>query len=1180
MIKHGFRFLCVWIAAWMAFDLNGQQIYLVNTTSDADDGACDAAHCSLREAIRLSDADGQPSLVRFAIPGAGPHIINPTGPFPTVNQNSTQVLGETQTGGAGSVIVNLNFRVLGGIPFWRILGDSFYLSGLGFQNMNFNDPGDHILEFGDATNASDFSTVYNSAFYLDAAASPNTITHSVKLTRGMDITIRKCLFGTDFSKSSIRATRGFVAIGNGLGLGNTLIDSCIFVTQYSCIEARSSQCLISQNIFGALDTSKANNFLDPSYAVTLFDAGIYRVNDNFFFGQKIAGIQTNDLTRPSEYRNNRFYNGTLDLELNGNSNADYTISGTYARNGKDFLNVNTLGGYSLFLERNNISNYTNFYVNNLNPGIAQARHFNNRMTCLSGRAVLLNSNNAPKPPAPSVTSVNRNQITGTGTPNDSVSVYANPATLCPGTACEGGFEIGRTRTDAAGNWVLNVAYPNRHHISAYQYPSNTAARPNIYSEFSNCYTCPGRVRTVFAPVLCAGQTATFRGRTYSSSNPTDSFQVNGDGFSICDSLFIVNVQVAGGSRVENRVNVCFGDTVFLGSLKIYDGNLSDSVSLKTSNGCDSIVVAYGTVRGIFDLNQTICTNDRVTVGNQVFDKDRTSGTAILPGASVFGCDSVVNVQLTVKAFAESDLNVVICKGNTITINGEVFSETKTSGDQTLAGASYNGCDSVIHVKLSVVDPTYNFMLTICPGDSVLIGGAGGRYFSDRNPTGQFVLSNGSYLGCDSIINVNLTVRTEGMGSFRAEICRTDTLILQGQRFSSGRTMGTLRVANGSANGCDSLVSVVLTVLPDAIGTLDTSLCQGGSINIGGNIFDASRPGGSINLPRQSYRGCDSFLTVTVRFIQPRTSNFGPVICSKDSVQVGNQFFSARRPSGSVVISRPASQGCDSIINVSLSFAPPIVPAFSVEPLRCQQANTGALVLNAIGTGSGPYQVSVDGGAPIGFNPGLRITGLGLGNHNLRIIDPIGCDTVLNFLVGDTPPLTLTLNPDTTILLGGSVTMRPTVNFVPSTVSWTPSTFLSCTSCLNPLAKPDQTITYTLKLTDDLGCEISQDITITVKIPESDIYIPNVFSPNGDGVNEFFEVTFRFPDRSMINQMMIFDRWGNLVFERKGSGIGDNVRWDGTYMGRDLQPGVYTYAIQYQAEGEAPQWRRGDVTIAR
>ena len=129
-LKFGFLFLVLTCSALLA------QNYTVNSSNDIDDGVCDGVHCSLREAINASEADGGPSTITFNIPGAGPHNILPGGPYPTVNQNDLTIIGETQPGGPGSVIIFFSNRVFGGVPFWTILGNQFSVSGLGFSTMN------------------------------------------------------------------------------------------------------------------------------------------------------------------------------------------------------------------------------------------------------------------------------------------------------------------------------------------------------------------------------------------------------------------------------------------------------------------------------------------------------------------------------------------------------------------------------------------------------------------------------------------------------------------------------------------------------------------------------------------------------------------------------------------------------------------------------------------------------------------------------------------------------------------------------------------------------------------------------------------------------------------------------------------------------------------------------------
>ncbi|MBK8245763.1 MAG: hypothetical protein IPK88_20215 [Saprospiraceae bacterium] len=162
---------------------------------------------------------------------------------------------------------------------------------------------------------------------------------------------------------------------------------------------------------------------------------------------------------------------------------------------------------------------------------------------------------------------------------------------CPNANCQGGFELGRTQANNLGNWTLNVAYPNQHSISAYQFKSNTAATPSIYSEFSNCYKCTQPIKSTFSQTICKGQSILFRGKLYNEANPKDSFNVTGDGVSICDSVFVVNIQFQNGIRQMIDVPICFNDTTRIGGKEISKLNPIDSITnLKMSS--DAIVLLF------------------------------------------------------------------------------------------------------------------------------------------------------------------------------------------------------------------------------------------------------------------------------------------------------------------------------------------------------------------------------------------------------------------------------------------------------------------------------------------------------------------------------------------------------------------------------------------------------------
>ncbi len=95
-----------------------------------------------------------------------------------------------------------------------------------------------------------------------------------------------------------------------------------------------------------------------------------------------------------------------------------------------------------------------------------------------------------------------------------------------------------------------------------------------------------------------------------------------------------------------------------------------------------------------------------------------------------------------------------------------------------------------------------------------------------------------------------------------------------------------------------------------------------------------------------------------------------------------------------------------------------------------------------------------------------------------------------------------------------------------------------------------------------------------------IFIPNIFSPNGDGINDIFFVQTN-PEITGINVMRIFDRWGNIVFEKFNFLPNDaDAGWDGTFNGKPLNPDVYTYMIEMSTTRGKDVVEVGDVTLVR
>ncbi len=165
--------------------------------------------------------------------------------------------------------------------------------------------------------------------------------------------------------------------------------------------------------------------------------------------------------------------------------------------------------------------------------------------------------------------------------------------------------------------------------------------------------------------------------------------------------------------------------------------------------------------------------------------------------------------------------------------------------------------------------------------------------------------------------------------------------------------------------------------------------------------------------------------------------------------------------------------------------------------------------------------------------------------------------------------------DVVVEEGNSTNLNATMSpYIPGVIyTWTPPQTLNCTDCPNPIATPVGDTWYTVKLTTPQGCNMSDSIFIKYKIKCGETYIPNVFSPNGDGYNEIFKVY----SRCMTGiQLTIYDRWGGKVFYT------DDIThwWDGTKNGTPMNTGVYVYRATVTLLDGTKEELKGNVTLVR
>jgi gliding motility-associated-like protein len=168
--------------------------------------------------------------------------------------------------------------------------------------------------------------------------------------------------------------------------------------------------------------------------------------------------------------------------------------------------------------------------------------------------------------------------------------------------------------------------------------------------------------------------------------------------------------------------------------------------------------------------------------------------------------------------------------------------------------------------------------------------------------------------------------------------------------------------------------------------------------------------------------------------------------------------------------------------------------------------------------------------------------------------------------------------ETTIIAGKSTPIEASGELI-KRFEWVPASSLSCDDCPNPQANPTKTTTYNITAYTDKNCADSAKVTIYVVCDNSQLFIPNTFTPNGDGQNDVF-----YPRGVGLDQVAafrIYNRWGQVVFERTNMKLNDKASaWDGTFGGKELSPDVFVYTVEAVCDNGEILKLKGDITLVR
>lgn len=682
--------------------------------------------------------------------------------------------------------------------------------------------------------------------------------------------------------------------------------------------------------------------------------------------------------------------------------------------------------------------------------------------------------------------------------------------------------------------------------------------------------------------LCVGQTltldATTAGATYTwqdaSTNPTYTVTTAG--------TYYVDVDVAG----------CIDtDTINVSYLSGGSINLGNDTALCTGQ----TLTLDATTAGATYTWQDATTNPTFTV---------TSAGVYYVDVDVSGClatDTIVVLYNTAPTVNLGN-DTILCPGATLTL------------DATTAGATYTWQDATTNPTLTVTtDGTYYVDVDLggCVGtDTILV-----TYATLTPPT---VTNDTVYCQGDPMIDMIATALAGGTINWYSDLALTMN-IGTGPNLMPNATLGqTNYFVTETVAGCESNpAQITITIVPPPPAPTVTggaTYCDGDPLNdlvatpgLGGTINWYSDPALTTNIGTgttltptntvgtttyyvtESVGTCESAAATVDVIINPTPAPpipgndttycigdpIGPISATANgggtlnwysdaalttNIGTGNTVTPTSIIGTSTYYVTETINGCESpAATIDVTFIAPPFALITGDTMICMGQST---TLFATGTGTSWSWNTGSNAGSITESPVVDTW------YSVTYTNSCGSATDSVYVVVNPLPVG-DAGPDTLLGFGNSVILTPSGG---TSYLWSPDTGLDCINCENPSASPLEDIMYYVIVTDANGCTAIDSVFIEVD-GEVGVYVPNIFSPNGDGLNDVLYV--RGNGIKSLN-FMIYDRWGQMVFESTDQTIG----WDGKKNGNPMNTAAFAYVVQVTLVTGDVEIIKGNVTLIR
>ncbi|MBL7809086.1 MAG: gliding motility-associated C-terminal domain-containing protein, partial [Saprospiraceae bacterium] len=269
-----------------------------------------------------------------------------------------------------------------------------------------------------------------------------------------------------------------------------------------------------------------------------------------------------------------------------------------------------------------------------------------------------------------------------------------------------------------------------------------------------------------------------------------------------------------------------------------------------------------------------------------------------------------------------------------------------------------------------------------------------------------------------------------------------------------------------------------------------------------------------------------------------------------------------------------AQGCSVVQQISLEEPAPLTLEADFQHPGCEGPNTGKISVKSTTGGVLPYTYDLSGS---GFSEKTVFSQLSGGDYVLKVMDGNGCEQIVSGTLITPLIPTIELGHDLTVDLAESAQIVLVQNTPLDSFIWSLKPGLSCYDCPEPVATPYETTTFVLTAEAPGGCTDTDSITVFVQ-KVRDVYVPNVFTPNDDGENDFFTV-YGGPEVQEV-RLEVYSRWGELVYRHIGAANDESTGWDGIFRGDRVSPGVFVWRARILFVDGVTLDYEGNVTVLR